>query len=315
MGFLWFNAAPARIIMGDIGALALGSALSLLALTTNTQLLLLLICGINVMEAGSVALQMAVFKASGRTRRLFRMSPIHHHFELIGWPETTVIIRFWLIAAVCVAAALGIFIADFTRSSPMTSMAPTARRAACYGWPSLGAATASRALRRAGASTSSLADDPRSRRRATGGAAPSTLGRPSSSSWWSRPTIESWHGSSPRATPSCRHPACPKIIRVIRAAIGRRRVVTELELAYEWEQSATWWPATDAGGHRHRRQDHHHLLTAAMLALPAGAPWPPATPTCRSSRRSTSTSTCSSSSAPASAWRSPAPSVLMPRRG
>jgi phospho-N-acetylmuramoyl-pentapeptide-transferase len=115
MGFLWFNAAPARIIMGDVGALALGSALSLLALTTNTQLLLLFICGINVMEAGSVALQMTVFKATGRRKRLFRMSPIHHHFELIGWPETTVIIRFWLIAAVCVAVALGIFIGDFTR--------------------------------------------------------------------------------------------------------------------------------------------------------------------------------------------------------
>ena len=117
MGFLWFNAAPARIIMGDVGALGLGSALALLALTMNTQLLLLLICGLNVMEAGSVALQMAVFKASGRNRRLFRMSPIHHHFELLGWPETTVIIRFWLIAAVCVAAALGLFIGDFTRIS------------------------------------------------------------------------------------------------------------------------------------------------------------------------------------------------------
>ncbi len=115
MGFLWYNAAPARIIMGDVGALGLGSALALLALTLNTQLLLVLICGLNVIEAGSVALQMAVFKASGRKRRLFRMSPIHHHFELVGWPETTVIIRFWLIAAVCVAAALGLFIGDFTR--------------------------------------------------------------------------------------------------------------------------------------------------------------------------------------------------------
>jgi len=115
MGFLWFNAAPARIIMGDVGALGLGSALAMLALTTNTQLLLLLICGINVMEAGSVALQMAVFRATGRKKRLFRMSPIHHHFELIGWPETTVIIRFWLICAVCVAAALAIFIGDYTR--------------------------------------------------------------------------------------------------------------------------------------------------------------------------------------------------------
>ena len=117
MGFLWFNAAPARIYMGDVGALGLGSALALLALTMNTQLLLILICGINVMEAGSVAVQMGVFKASGRTRRLFRMSPVHHHFELIGWPETTVIIRFWLISAVCVAAALGLFIGDFTRVS------------------------------------------------------------------------------------------------------------------------------------------------------------------------------------------------------
>ena len=115
MGFLWFNAAPARIIMGDVGALGLGSSLALLALTMNTQLLLLFLCGINVMEAGSVALQMGVFKGSGRTRRLFRMSPVHHHFELVGWPETTVLIRFWLIAAICVAAAMGIFIGDFTR--------------------------------------------------------------------------------------------------------------------------------------------------------------------------------------------------------
>lgn len=114
-GFLWFNAAPAKIFMGDVGALGLGAALALLALTTDTMLLLALICGINVIEAGSVAVQMTVFKASGRTRRLFKMTPIHHHFELLGWPETTVIIRFWLIAGACVAVALGIFIGDFTR--------------------------------------------------------------------------------------------------------------------------------------------------------------------------------------------------------
>lgn len=114
-GFLWFNAAPARIFMGDVGALAIGTALALLSITTNTHLLLILICGINVMEAGSVAIQMGVFKASGRTRRLFRMSPVHHHFELVGWPETTVIIRFWIISGICVAAALGIFIGDFTK--------------------------------------------------------------------------------------------------------------------------------------------------------------------------------------------------------
>jgi phospho-N-acetylmuramoyl-pentapeptide-transferase len=113
-GFLWWNAAPARIFMGDVGALGIGSALALLALTTNTEILLVLICGINVMEAGSVAVQMGVFKASGRTKRLFRMSPIHHHFELLGWPETTVIIRFWIISGICVATALAIFIGDFT---------------------------------------------------------------------------------------------------------------------------------------------------------------------------------------------------------
>jgi phospho-N-acetylmuramoyl-pentapeptide-transferase len=84
-------------------------------LATDTQILLILICGINVVEAGSVAIQMLVFKASGRKRRLFRMSPIHHHFELLGWPETTVIIRFWLIAGICVATALAIYIGDFTR--------------------------------------------------------------------------------------------------------------------------------------------------------------------------------------------------------
>jgi len=117
LGFLWWNAAPARIFMGDVGALAIGAALAFLALTTNTHLLLILLCAINVMEAGSVAIQMGVFKASGRKKRLFRMSPIHHHFELMGWPETTVIIRFWLIAAICVGLALGIFIADFSSLS------------------------------------------------------------------------------------------------------------------------------------------------------------------------------------------------------
>ena len=117
LGFLWWNAAPARIFMGDVGALAIGTALAFLALTTNTHLLILLLCAINVMEAGSVALQMGVFRLSGRTRRLFRMSPIHHHFELIGWPETTVIIRFWLIAAIATGLALGIFIADFSSIS------------------------------------------------------------------------------------------------------------------------------------------------------------------------------------------------------
>jgi phospho-N-acetylmuramoyl-pentapeptide-transferase len=118
-GFLWWNAAPARIFMGDVGALALGSTLALLALATNTQLLLLLICGINVIEAGSVGLQMVVFRASGRRRRLFLLSPIHHHFEVKGWPETTVIIRFWLISGACVASAVAIFVADYTNQAAL----------------------------------------------------------------------------------------------------------------------------------------------------------------------------------------------------
>jgi phospho-N-acetylmuramoyl-pentapeptide-transferase len=113
-GFLWWNAAPAQIFMGDVGALGIGAALALLALTTNTQLLLPLICGLFVLEIGSVALQMGVFLASGRRRRLLRLSPVHHHFEVGGWPETRVIIRFWLIAGASVIAALGIFVADFT---------------------------------------------------------------------------------------------------------------------------------------------------------------------------------------------------------
>ncbi len=115
IGFLWWNAAPARIFMGDVGALGIGAALSLLALATNTMLLLPIICGLNVIEVGSVAMQMGVYKASGRTRRLFRLSPVHHHFELVGWPETTVIIRFWIISGISVAVALGIFYADFAR--------------------------------------------------------------------------------------------------------------------------------------------------------------------------------------------------------
>jgi phospho-N-acetylmuramoyl-pentapeptide-transferase len=103
--------------MGDVGALGLGAALAMLALTTNTQLLLPIICAINVVEIGSVALQMIVFRATGRRHRLFRLSPIHHHFEIGGWAETKVIIRFWLLAGMAVAVALAIFLADFTEQA------------------------------------------------------------------------------------------------------------------------------------------------------------------------------------------------------
>lgn len=114
IGFLWFNAAPAQIFMGDTGSLALGTALATLALATNTVLLLPIIGGLFVAETLSVIIQVSVYKASGRKRRVFRMAPIHHHFELLGWPETRVIIRFWIVAGVLTAIAMGIFYADFT---------------------------------------------------------------------------------------------------------------------------------------------------------------------------------------------------------
>jgi phospho-N-acetylmuramoyl-pentapeptide-transferase len=112
-GFLWWNAAPARIFMGDTGALAIGGLVGALAITTNTQLLLVILGGLFVMETASVILQVISFRGFGR--RIFRMSPIHHHFELAGWPEFTVIVRFWIIAALCVAVGLGLFYADFIR--------------------------------------------------------------------------------------------------------------------------------------------------------------------------------------------------------
>ncbi len=110
-GFLWWNANPARIFMGDTGSLAIGAALAALALTTNTQLLLPVVGSLFVLETMSVILQVGRFKLTGK--RVFRMAPIHHHFELGGWPETTVIIRFWILAGLGTALALGIFYADF----------------------------------------------------------------------------------------------------------------------------------------------------------------------------------------------------------
>jgi phospho-N-acetylmuramoyl-pentapeptide-transferase len=110
-GFLWWNAAPARIFMGDTGALGLGAALAGLALTTNTHLMLLVAGGLFVMITLSVVIQVLAFRLFGR--RVFRMAPIHHHFELMGWPETTVIVRFWILSLMFTALALGLFYADF----------------------------------------------------------------------------------------------------------------------------------------------------------------------------------------------------------
>jgi phospho-N-acetylmuramoyl-pentapeptide-transferase len=110
-GFLWWNAAPARIFMGDTGALAIGGLIGALAIVTSTQLLLVVLGGLFVLETTSVVLQIISFRGFGR--RIFRMSPIHHHFELGGWPEFTVIVRFWIVAGICSAVGIGLFYADF----------------------------------------------------------------------------------------------------------------------------------------------------------------------------------------------------------
>jgi phospho-N-acetylmuramoyl-pentapeptide-transferase len=110
-GFLWWNAAPARIFMGDTGALALGGLFGALAIVTETELLLVILGGLFVLETLSVIAQVISFRGFGR--RIFRMSPIHHHFELAGWPEFTVIVRFWIIAGLCSAVGIGLFYADF----------------------------------------------------------------------------------------------------------------------------------------------------------------------------------------------------------
>jgi phospho-N-acetylmuramoyl-pentapeptide-transferase len=98
LGFLWFNAHPAEIFMGDVGSLALGGAIGCLAVMIKQELLLILVGGLFVLEALSVILQVASFKITGR--RIFKMSPLHHHFELSGWRETKVVVRFWIIAII-----------------------------------------------------------------------------------------------------------------------------------------------------------------------------------------------------------------------
>lgn len=110
-GFLWWNAAPAKIFMGDTGSLALGGGLAGLAILTSTQLLLIVLGGLFVLETTSVIMQIISFRGFGR--RVFKMAPLHHHFELGGWPEFTVIVRFWIIAGLAAALGLGLFYADF----------------------------------------------------------------------------------------------------------------------------------------------------------------------------------------------------------
>ncbi|MGH8511405.1 MAG: phospho-N-acetylmuramoyl-pentapeptide-transferase, partial [Gammaproteobacteria bacterium] len=104
LGFLWFNAYPAQVFMGDIGALALGAALGIVAVLVRQELVLLIMGGVFVMETVSVILQVSSFKLTGK--RIFNMAPLHHHFELKGWPEPRVIVRFWIITVILVLVGL-----------------------------------------------------------------------------------------------------------------------------------------------------------------------------------------------------------------
>ena len=117
IGFLWWNAKPARIIMGDVGSLAIGGAVAGLAIMSRTELLMAVIAGLFVIETLSVIVQSGYFKLTrritGTGRRVFRIAPIHHHFEHLGWEEVTVVIRFWIISGICVATGLGIFYASW----------------------------------------------------------------------------------------------------------------------------------------------------------------------------------------------------------
>jgi len=104
LGFLWYNCYPARIFMGDIGSVTLGGLIGYVAVVTRQEIMLILVGGIFVIEGMSVVLQVASFKLTGK--RIFRCAPIHHHFQMAGWKETQVVIRFWLASAICCAAAL-----------------------------------------------------------------------------------------------------------------------------------------------------------------------------------------------------------------
>jgi len=115
-GFLWWNAPPAKIWMGDTGSLALGGTLAGLAIVTRTDLLLLILCGLFVIVTMSVVIQVTSFKT--RRKRVFKIAPLHHHFEMVGWAESTIVVRFWLIAAMFVALGLGIFYIGWFPASP-----------------------------------------------------------------------------------------------------------------------------------------------------------------------------------------------------
>jgi phospho-N-acetylmuramoyl-pentapeptide-transferase len=113
-GFLWWNTSPARIFMGDTGSLALGGTIAGLAILTRTELLLPLTAGLFLITTLSVIAQVGSFKLTGR--RVFRMAPLHHHFEMLGWPEIQIVVRFWIIQGLCIGAGLALFYAEWVRA-------------------------------------------------------------------------------------------------------------------------------------------------------------------------------------------------------
>lgn len=111
IGFLWWNASPAKIIMGDTGSLALGGVIAGLSVTSRTEGLAIILGALFVAEIASVVIQVISFRTTGR--RVFRNSPLHHHFELLGWPETTLTIRFWLVAAIACGLGIALFYSEW----------------------------------------------------------------------------------------------------------------------------------------------------------------------------------------------------------
>ena len=112
VGFLWWNAPKAKVFMGDVGSMAIGGVVTAMAILTRTELLLLVIAGVFVLSSGSVILQRAYFKIT-RGKRLFLMSPFHHHLEMRGWPEVTIVVRLWIIAGLLAVSAVGLFYVEW----------------------------------------------------------------------------------------------------------------------------------------------------------------------------------------------------------
>ena len=189
LGFLWFNAPPAAIFMGDTGSLALGGMLGSIAVATKHEIVLAIVGGLFVVEALSVIIQVASFKLTGK--RVFRMAPIHHHFEHLGWTEPQIVIRFWIIAVLLALIGLSTPEAQVRAMIPVASFA--GKKVAVFGLGGSGRATA-RALAAGGRDRRRLGRRSAGRRRGGGRRHP---GR--------RPARPPTGATSPRW---CSRPAC-----------------------------------------------------------------------------------------------------------